>query len=189
MNRFHAMTELLTDARFDRRTNLARLQGWRGDDLTAAVDTNTLGHRLAPAICGVAALAVATTGSAVLLMAVLATAIAGALARNHPAEAAYNVITRRAGGQPLPANRAAKRLGCALGSAFLGAAAIATALGYTTTSTVLLVALGSLALFVAATGVCVPSMMFTLLFGIEPATAPRLIGRRRVTSASPSVGA
>jgi hypothetical protein len=189
MNRFHELTDVVTDTRFDRSTNLARLQGWRGDDLTAAVNTKRFGHRLGPAICGVGALAVAATGSMVLLVAILATAIVGVFAPNHPAETVYNAIARRTGGQPLPANRASKRLGCAAGTAFLGAAAIATALGYTTVSTVLLISLGSLALFVATTGICVPSMMFTLMFGAQQATAPRLIGRCPITSASPFVSA
>ena len=90
MNRFHALADVVTDTRFDRSTNLARLQGWRGTDLTAAVNTKPLGHRLAPAICGVGALAVAVTGSTVLLLALLATAVVGVFAPNHPAESVYN---------------------------------------------------------------------------------------------------
>jgi hypothetical protein len=180
--RVRSLTDLLTDPRFDRASSLLRLQGWRDDDLEAATNTSPLAHRLAPAACGTLALAIAATGSTVLLVLTLATALAGATARNHPFETAYNMIVSRKGGQSMPANRAAKRLGCAIGSVFLVGAGLAAAAGHTMIAATLLVSLGSLALFVAATGICVPSILFAVMFGIEPGTAPRLISRPAVTT-------
>lgn len=177
--RVEELGHLLTDPRFDRNTNLARLQGWRGDDLAAATDTATFAHRVGPATCGVMALAVAVTGSTPLLLVTLATAVVGVFAKNHAAESVYNVIARRRGRQALPANRAAKRMGCTVGSLFLGGALVANAAGATTAATILLVALGSLALFVAATAICVPSMVFALLFGSQRGTRRQLIGFAR----------
>ena len=177
--RVEELAQLLTDPDFDRNTNLARLQGWRGDELAAATDAATFAQRVGPATCGVMALAVAVTGFTPLLLVTLATAIVGVFANNHAAESVYNVIARRRGRQAMPANRAAKRMGCTVGSLFLGGALVANAVSATTVATILLVALGSLALFVAATAICVPSIVFTLLFGSERGTRRQIIGFAR----------
>jgi hypothetical protein len=171
------LRRITTDPEFDRQSNLLRLQGWRGEALAEASATRWQAHRLGPAVCGVMSFAVIATGSMALLLITLASAIVGMLAANHPAESLYNAITVRRGGQPMPPNRAAKRTGCAVGSLFLAAAAIAAPLGYGTVAVVSLAALGSLALFVAATGICVPSIMSTLVFGSDRGTRPALIGR------------
>lgn len=167
---------LLTDPRYARDTNLARLQGWRGEDLAASVAAGRRAHRVGPAFCGLLSLAIALTGSPVLLATTLATALIGVRAPNHPVELGYAVWARRAGEQPLPPNRAAKRLACAVGSLFLIGAAVSMAVGATVVGNVLLVTLGTLALFVAATGICVPSIMFTLMFGADRGARAQLIG-------------
>lgn len=170
-----ATTSLLTDARFDRPTNLARLQGWRGAELDAAVAICPHPHRIAPAACSVLALASAATGSIPLILATLATALAGVFARNHPFELAYNLWAGPRG-RALPANRAAKRFGCAVGSLHLAGGAVALALGRAVVADVALVSLGGLALFVAASGICVPSLLFTLRFGADRGTRAGLLG-------------
>ena len=83
---------------------------------------------------------------------------------------------RRTGGHPIPANRAAKRTGCFMGSLFLAGAGLALATGHGSVATVLLVMLGSLAWFVGTTGICVPSIVYTLSFGAERGTARRIFG-------------
>jgi len=176
-SRWTELTALISEPSCDRTTNLLRLQGWRDDDLTAAAQMPAIAHRIGPAVCGGLALAVAATGSGALLSITLATSIVGVFARNHPVETAYNTLATRFGRRPMPANRAAKRLGCAIGSLFLGAAGVAMWLGFTTVATVLSGALGSLALFVAVTGICVPSIISTLTFGASRGTRRRLIGR------------
>ena len=72
------------------------------------------------------------------------------------------------------ANRAAKRLGCFVGSIHLAVAAVADAAGASATATVSLVVLGTLALFVGASGICVPSLLYTVVFGAERGTRARL---------------
>ena len=176
--RLDDLRQVTTDPDFDRRTNLLRLQGWRGQALAEASDAPWPVHRLGPAICGVLSFVVIATGSMALLLVTLASAIVGTFAANHPAESLYNAIATRRGRQQMPPNRAAKRTGCAVGSLFLAGAAIAAALGYGTVAIVLLAALGSLAIFVASTGICVPSIMSILAFGSDRGTRPRLIGRR-----------
>lgn len=61
---------------------------------------------------------------------------------------------------------------------FLGGAALAHSLGAATVGFVLALVLGGTAAFVAATGICLPSMLFTILWGAERAAAPRLFGTK-----------
>lgn len=150
-----------------------RLQGWRGDD-AACADKATGVQRLAPAVCAAGAAAGALAESPVVLGAFAVTALMGAVGANHPFELVYNRVAAGRDRQTLPANRAAKRFGCAIGAVFLGSAAVAYALGAATVGLVLALVLGGTAAFVAATGVCVPSMLFTLMWGVERATAPSL---------------
>ena len=146
----------------------ARLQGWRGADATCA-DNAKGAQRLGPAVCAAGALAGAALESPVVLGAFAVTAVMGALAPNHPVESLYNRWASRRGRATLPANRAAKRLGCAIGVAFLGGAALAYAVGATTLGLVLASVLTGTATFVAITGICLPSMLFTVLWGVERA--------------------
>ena len=167
------LTHQLTDPDLDRDQRLTRLQGWRGDDAEAA-DRAKWAQRLAPAGCATGALAGGILGSPVIVALFAATALAGTFTPNHVLEAGYNHVARRRVLPTLPANRAAKRLGCAMGFLHLGAAALLMALGYTTAGSVLAVGFGLLALFVATTGICVPSVVFTLAWGAQRGTAPSL---------------
>jgi len=166
--------DLLTEADVDLATRKARLQGWRDNDLDAALAAAPIAHRVGPIGCGLMALATAATGSMALLALTLATAMVGIVASNHPLELAYNIVARRRVLVPLPANRAAKRLGCFVGSIHLVVAAVALTLGAPAVATVSLVVLGVLALFVGTTGICVPSVLYTVLFGAERGTRARI---------------
>lgn len=166
----------------ERRT---RLQGWRGPEAECA-NRAPAAQRVGPAVCAAGAFLGAWTGSPLLLAVMAASAIAGALAPNHPAESLYNAWLARRDRQTLPPNRAAKRLGCAIGAALLGGSAVAYAAGSTTLGLVLAVVLGATAAFVASTGICVPSMIFTILWGTERATAPRLGATPSSRSREPS---
>jgi len=168
------LRSLLVDDRFDRETRLTRLQGWRGTEVDQAVSAGWA-KSLAPAICAIGAIAGALLASPVLLGFMGATAVMGAIAANHPFEWAYNAVAPRFGRATLPANRAAKRLGCFLGSLHLGGAAVAFAAGAPTVGLALALPLGVLAGFVAVTGICVPSMLFTAFFGAERGACPSLV--------------
>lgn len=174
----HELTAVLLDPDRDRTTRLLRLQGWRGDELTAARESGLATH-LGPAVCAVAALAGAITGSVPVIAVLWATALVGMVAANHPAETAYNWVARRAAGTLLPPNRAGKRLACAIGTVFLGASLIAFSLGAPTVGRIIAGVMGSVAAFVAVTGICVPSIIFTLLWGSRRAAAPSLAAARR----------
>jgi hypothetical protein len=159
----------------ERRT---RLQGWSGSDADQADATPGV-QRIATAACAVGALAGASTGSPLLLAAFAATALVGAFAPNHPFEWLYNRVASTRGRHQLPANRAAKRLGCAIGVVFLGGSAVAFALGAPMLGLALALVLGGTAAFVVATGICVPSLVFTALWGSHRAAAPSLVAAAR----------
>lgn len=167
------LTAVLFDPDRDRPTRLLRLQGWRGDNLDAARESGLASH-VGPGVCATASIAVAVTASVPLLVALWSTAVVGMFATNHPAETIYNGIARRFGATPLPPNRAGKRLACAMGTVFLGASLAAFALGAPTVGRIVAAMMGSVAAFVAVSGICVPSIIFTLLWGSHRAAAPSL---------------
>lgn len=168
------VTGLLRDDRFDRATRLMRLQGWRGSELACAVRAGHA-HRLAPGFCAVGSAVIAVTGSAWLAAALMATAVVGIFARNHPVETLYNAVAARSGRMPIPQNKAAKRLGCALGTAFLAASTVSIMVGADVLGRSLAASFAVVAGFVAFTNICVPSLIFTALWGADRATARRLI--------------
>ena len=171
------LTSLLRDPASTWTERRTRLQGWRGDDACRA-DAAVGAQRLAPAACAIGSFAGIALESSLVLGAFAATAVIGAFAPNHPFEWIYNAWAARHGRATLPANRAAKRLGCAMGVVFLGGAAVAYAAGAATVGLVLALVLGVTATFVATTGICVPSMLFTVLWGTERACASGLVSNR-----------
>jgi hypothetical protein len=66
-----------------------------------------------------------------------------------------------------------------MGVIFLGGSAAAYALGAATVGLVLALVLGGTAAFVTATGICVPSLAFTALWGSHRASAPSLVAAMR----------
>lgn len=167
------VTSLLGDSSFTWSARRARLQGWRDRDAECAAAA-ALAQRIGPAVCAAGAFGGVLTASPVVLALFAATAVAGTFASNHPFEALYNRWAVGRGRPALPPNRAARRLGCAIGAVVLGAAAAAYALGATGLGSLLALVLGSTAAFVAVTGICVPSVLFTLVWGSERACAPSL---------------
>jgi hypothetical protein len=171
------LTQLLGDVTLSPVERRTRLQGWRGDDARRADDA-ALAQRFAPAACAVGAFAGVALRSPIVLGVFAATALLGAIAANHPFESLYNAWAGRRGRPKLPANRAAKRLGCAIGLVFLGGSAIAYASGASTLGLGLGLFLGSVAAFGAITGWCEPSMLFTVLWGAERACGRDLVRAR-----------
>lgn len=131
------------------------------------------------------------TGSAALAAGLAFTAVLGVLTSNHLVELLHNAIARRLGRPQVPPRRAAKRFACFLGASLLMGAGVTYALGadgwglgFTLTMTVV-------PLFVAASGVCVPSFLFLLTLGTEAATAPKLSAtfrRTNIHQAGPTSG-
>jgi hypothetical protein len=175
-SRFAAVHGILTDRQYDLPDRLIRLQGWRHDDAAAARRAGAA-LRLAPATCAALGFIVAFTGSWSLAVAALASALVGVFAANHPVETAYNAFACRTGRAMIPANRAAKRLGCMVGTTFFAAITVALVTGHETTATTLAVVMGSVAAAVAITNVCLPSIIFVLVRGSHRATARSMFAR------------
>ena len=175
---FADLKSLLIDTEFDRPARLLRLQGWRGNDLETAVRAGSYAHRIAPGTCAALAWVVAFTGSLPLALVTLLSAVIGVFAANHPLELVYNMIARRRGGNPIPSNRAGKRLGCLMGVIFFGAASAAFILDYTAAGQIIVGAMAVVATVVAVTNVCIPSIILTLTFGKTRAACPLLITNR-----------
>lgn len=171
------VTSLLSDRSLTWARRRSLLQGWRGEE-AACADAAPAAQRIAPAVCAVGALIGLVLASPPVLTFFAATALVGAVAPNHPVEVTYNHFQRGRGRPMLPANRAAKRLGCAIGTVFLGGAAAAYALGAPAMGAVLAAVLAVTAAFVAVTGICVPSIIFTVVWGVERATGRHLVGGR-----------
>lgn len=163
MNHYQDLRSILSDSDYDRDMRLTRLQGFRGAEADKALRAG-VGGRLAPVLCGVGAILGVVLASPPLLAILALSAVIGTFAANHPIETAYNVFARRRGTE-VPANRAGRRLGCLIGALFLGGAAVAYAVGVPDVGAVLGLSLGLLSLFVAATNICVPSIILTLLRG------------------------
>lgn len=174
----HELTALLGDPTLTWCQRRTRLQGWRGPEADQA-DAAAGAQRIAPAFCAVGATAGALMSSPLVLAATAATALAGMFAANHSFEWLYNRWAANRGRQQLPANRAAKRLGCAIGFLVLGGAAIAFSVGASTLGLVLALIMAGTATFVATTAICVPSMLFTVLWGAQRAAAPSLAAAAR----------
>jgi hypothetical protein len=181
---------ILSDPRFNRNCRLLRLQGQRGQGLEHAVRTG-LAVRLGPAQCaffGALALVMADVRIYVVLAAVSAV---GVFTKHHPVEWLYSWWRVNRDRVALVPNRAARRFGCLLGAVCFLAAGVALSVDAPWLfwpNAVLLVALPA---FVALTNVCVPSLVFTLMFGAERAARESLIGvshrgERRINSTGPA---
>ncbi len=170
---------VLTDPRHDWTSRRMRLQGWRGRDVTQAIAAGWL-VSVAPAACAIGSLAGAVLQSPLLLLALAATALVGAVGPHHPFEVVSNEIARRRGRTPTPPNRAGRRTGCTIGTIVLTSAAAAMLWGAPTLGAVLAGGLGVVAAFVAATNICIPSMVLTVLRGAEACTTADPTTRRRI---------
>jgi hypothetical protein len=170
----HDLRSVLGDTSLTWTQRRTRLQGWRGAEADSA-DLAVVAQRVGPAVCALGAFAGAALASPPVLAIFAVTALAGAVGPNHPVEGLYNRWARARSRPALPANRAAKRLGCAIGAVFLGGSAIAYAAGASSLGLVLAIVLGATAAFVAVTGICVPSMLFTMLWGADRACARHLV--------------
>jgi hypothetical protein len=167
------LIDILRDERFDQNTRLLRLQGQRGAQLDKAVAAGRA-NRLAPTFCAIGATAVVFTESWELALALMVTAVIGIFARNHPIEAIYNSLAPSIGRARLPRNRAAKRLGCMIGTLFLGASALSIAFGASILGQGIVGTFAVVAVFVSITNFCIPSAIFVALFGGERSTACKL---------------
>ena len=184
---FRELSEVLRDDGSSYDIRLLRMQGWRGAELDQAAAAGGA-LRLAPGFCAAGAVAVVLSGSSILALALMLTAVVGTGAKNHPIETIYNWVAPMAAREPLPRNKAAKRLGCLIGGALLAASALSLAFGSPLVGRAFAGALAVVAGFVSITNFCVPSAIFVTLFGSERSTACSLFSAGSTSCSLPSNG-
>lgn len=122
--------------------------------------------RAAFAGCAFLGLAGTLLASPLVLLLLAPIAAAAAVSPVHPFDHLYNVVTRRfTGTDRLPKRGAPSRFACGMGSLWLLATAWAFWSGHTTLGYGLGISLTSVATLVATTDICIPSMMYRLMFG------------------------
>jgi len=139
-----------------------RVQGFAADDAWLAEVAPWL--RLAPALCATSAAIGTVTASPVILSALAANAILGAILPFHPFDLLYNCgfrfLVRK---RPLPPNGAPRRFACGMASVWLIVTALLFASGQPQAGYLLGGLFVAVALLVATTDICIPSIMFNFV--------------------------
>jgi hypothetical protein len=150
------------------RRRLLDIQGFDDVDDSTLVRTQAW-LRFAPALCGIIAATGTAIASPLTLWSLAVIAAAGAILPFHPFDLIYNLGVRRiTGGPRLPENGAPRRFACGLGSVWLVATGGLFAAGYDMPAYVLGAALVAVAMLVATTHICIPSMIFRTACGQMP---------------------
>jgi|GEM_PF-144944 len=124
------------------------------------------GLRFSPALCALGVATGTLLASPPVLLGMMATATLGAATPRHPFDWLYNYGVRHLFGKPaIPRNAAPRRFACGVGAAWLLVTAAAFVMGFAVAGYVLGAAMTAMAAFVAATHICVPSLVYTRLFG------------------------
>jgi len=122
--------------------------------------------RLSPALCMLWVVLGTVLQSPWILAALLPFALAGGLARSHPFDALYNQVIRRfTQTSSLPPHPVPRRFACLTASAWIAATSLAFALGKGGAATALGMSLAGVALVNVATGFCLPSWLYSRMFG------------------------
>lgn len=148
------------------------IQGFEDlDDATLAQTQQWL--RFAPATCA----AVAAIGTAfalpLLLWALAVIAALGTVLTFHPFDLLYIAVRHVRGGPLLPANGAPRRFACGVGMVWLIATGTLFAAGYDLLAVLLGASFVAVATLIAATHICIPSMIFRTACGQMPSLRPK----------------
>ena len=122
--------------------------------------------RLTFGLCALLAGIGTATASPILLLALAPIAALGAALPVHPFDLVYNHgIRHLTGTGPLPTRGAPSRFACGMGAAWLLVTAWAFSAGHATLGYALGGTLTAMAILVSTTDICIPSMVYRLLFG------------------------
>jgi hypothetical protein len=141
------------------------------------VDRNTLTAvepwlRWSPVFCTTVMAVGTILASPWILWGLAVTAALGTILPSHPFDYVYNFGVRRlTGTPPLPANGAPRRFACGMATAWLVATGTAFAADLTVLGYVLGGILTAVAALVAIMHFCIPSLIYSLLFGRPQCTA------------------
>jgi hypothetical protein len=130
--------------------------------------------RLAFGLCALLAAVGTALASPIILLTLVPLAALAAAHPVHPFDLIYNHgIRRLTRTGPLPKRGAPSRFACGLGAVWLVATAWAFSAGHTILGYALGAAITAVAVLVSTTDICVPSMIYRLLFGPPHARAGR----------------
>jgi len=150
------------------------IQGFVDTDIDILAETAPW-LRLAFGLCTVIAATGTVMGSPAILLGLAPIAALGAIFPVHPFDLIYNLGIRRfTGTHPLPRRGAPSRFACGLGAVWLIGTAALFLEGISLAGYILggsLVAVGTL---VATNHICIPSMIYRLLFGWPEQTMMRI---------------
>jgi len=122
--------------------------------------------RLAFGLCALLAGIGTATASPKVLLVLAPIAALGAVLPFHPFDLLYNFgIRHLTGTGPLPRRGGPSRFACGMGAVWLLVTAWAFTAGYSTLGYLLGGVLTAIAVLVSTTDICIPSMMYRLLFG------------------------
>jgi hypothetical protein len=130
--------------------------------------------RLAFGACALLAAIGTTLASPTVLLVLAGIAALAAALPVHPFDVIYNLgIRRLTGTGPLPRRGAPSRFACGIGAVWLLPTAWAFSVGRPTLGYSLGGLLTGIAVLVATTDICLPSLMFRTVFGFPPTRAGR----------------
>lgn len=122
--------------------------------------------RWSPALCATVMIIGTVLASPWVLWGLVPFAALGALTSRHPFDYVYNLGVRRlTGTQPLPPHGAPRRFACGIASVWLVATGAAFAADLTLLGYALGGMLSAVAALVGTTHFCIPSLIYSLLFG------------------------
>lgn len=126
-------------------------------------------HRLTFAICSLIAVAATATASRPLFLVLATVAVIGAVGPVHPFDLIYNLGIRHLRGTgPLPRRGAPTRFACGTAAIWLAATVWVLGKGLIAMGVGLGAGLAIMAILVATTDVCIPSMVYRGLFSPLP---------------------
>jgi hypothetical protein len=147
------------------------IQGFCGIDERTLAETAPW-VRLAFALCALLAAAGTLLASPVVLWSLVPVAAWAAAFPVHPFDHLYNFGLRKlTGTDPLPRRGAPNRFACGLGAIWLLATGWAFQAGATATGYTLGGMLTLVGLLVTTTDICIPSLIFRVVFGFPPKSA------------------
>jgi len=139
-------------------------QGFCGLDDATLAEVGP-GLRWSPVLCTLFMIVGVATQSAIVLWLLATTAFIGVLLPFHPFDVLYNYGVRHlTGTRPFPRNGPQRKFACGLATVWLAATGWAFYAGFDTLGFALGVPLILVAALVSVTHICVPSMVYNLLF-------------------------
>lgn len=131
--------------------------------------------RLAYALCTTLAIIGVVKAQTTILWILFPIAVLGAILPFHPFDLIYNLGIRRITGTgPLPRRGAPSRFACGLGAVLVFSTVVAFETGHMVTGYIVGGAVIFSGTLVSTTDICIPSLIYRIIFGFQPKTEGRI---------------